>query len=132
MLVIGLPSVRLLKVISVFTSQLLPADREWRKYDDISCMLDEYIHGGIKAAAIYVHDYNTGEWIDARAAFFVQSSIHTPMGSGLVAFRDRASAEKFIEEFAPGATVMSFEQVVAMQAEKPAHRHEHEPTRRRP
>lgn len=108
-----------------FAAALLPVDGEWRKYDDIGCLLDDYIHGGIKAAAIYVHDYHTGEWVDAKVAFFVQSAIPTPMGSGLVAFRDRASAEKFMEEFAPGATVMNFEQVVAMQAEQPAHRHEH-------
>ncbi len=108
-----------------FAAVLLTLEGEWRKYDDIGCMLDDYVHGGIKATAIYVHDYNTEAWVDAKVAFFVQSDIPTPMGSGLAAFRDRASAERFAEEFARGVTVMSFEQVVAMQAEKPAHRHEH-------
>lgn len=104
-----------------FAAALLTVEGESRKYDDIGCLLDDYVHAGLKVGEIYVHDYNTNEWLNAKTAFFVQSDIHTPMASGLVAFGDRASAEKF----APGATVMSFEQMVAMQAERPAHSHEH-------
>lgn len=104
-----------------FAAALLTIEGESRKYDDIGCLLDDYTHSGVKAAGIYVHDYNTGAWLDARVAVFVQSDIHTPMASGLVAFSDRASAEKF----APGAAVIGFEEVVAMQATKPAHGHGH-------
>ena len=104
-----------------FAAALLTVEGESRKYDDIGCLLDDYTHSGIKAAGIYVHDYNTGAWLDAKAPNFLQIDMHTPMASGLVAFGDRAAAEAF----APGAAVMSFEQVVAMQAERPAHSHEH-------
>jgi len=41
-----------------------------------------------------VHDFKSGEWLDARSAFFVidKKIFSTPMGWGVAAFRDRAEA----------------------------------------
>ena len=47
-----------------------------------------------KEYAASVHDFKTGEWIDASTAFFVidKKIFSTPMGWGIAAFRDRAAA----------------------------------------
>ena len=47
-----------------------------------------------KDAALSVKDYTTGEWIDARKAFYVSSDkkFKTPMGWGIAAFKDKESA----------------------------------------
>lgn len=43
---------------------------------------------------VYVHDALSADWIDARAAVFLRSEdLHTPMGTGVAAYADRASAE---------------------------------------
>jgi nitrous oxide reductase accessory protein NosL len=41
-----------------------------------------------------VHDLPSGEWVDARAAFFVidKKAYETPMSWGVAAFRDRSAA----------------------------------------
>ena len=44
-------------------------------------------------AGLFVVDQITGEWIDAKTAFFVQAQkLPTPMSSGLAAFETEASA----------------------------------------
>jgi nitrous oxide reductase accessory protein NosL len=47
-----------------------------------------------KGYAAAVHDYTSGEWIDAGAAFFVidKKVYSSPMGWGIAAFRDREAA----------------------------------------
>ena len=43
-----------------------------------------------------VHDYNTGEAIAFETSFYVaDSGVETPAGYGIIAFKDKASAEKF-------------------------------------
>jgi len=46
-----------------------------------------------KDAAAAVHDFTSGEWIDAGAAFFVidKKVFSSPMGWGIAAFRDRGA-----------------------------------------
>jgi len=47
-------------------------------------------------AAIYVKDYESGRWVEGRsAAYLTGTKAATPMKYGILAFRDRASAEKF-------------------------------------
>jgi len=46
-----------------------------------------------------VYDHVTGEAVPAEKAFFAfKSSAWTPMGYGIVAFKDRGEAEKFAAE----------------------------------
>jgi len=62
-----------------------------RVFDDLRCLLRELPAEG---ARVWVKDYETSEWLDAEAAFFVRSeSIETPMGGGIVAFSTREAAE---------------------------------------
>jgi len=54
-----------------------------------------------------VKDYVTGEWLDAKKAYFVhaEKKFMTPMGWGIAAFKDKTSA-------AESGTVMDFNATV--------------------
>lgn len=82
-----------------FSSQYLLQDGEARKFDDLGCMLHYVSHGEPgevergDVKTYYVKDYSSGEWIDGRSAYYIWSeSINTPMGYGIIAFKDRDSA----------------------------------------
>jgi copper chaperone NosL len=71
------------------------ADEVWR-FDDIGCLLG---HAGPGLAtgqtAGYVHDAETHEWLDAKAATFVRSAqIRTPMGFGIAAYATPEAAAR--------------------------------------
>lgn len=71
-------------------------------FDDIGDML-AYMrkHSDLIPVGVWVHDYTSEEWIDAEGAYYVQSdAIQSPMGHGIVAFADKAAAEKFAVETA--------------------------------
>jgi len=65
-------------------------------FDDIGCLVAwaaKHAHPG--TTALFVVDYETGDWLDATKAYYVSSVIlDTPMSSGLAAFgtRERAAA----------------------------------------
>lgn len=68
---------------------------EARVFDDIGCMLQEWPRTGDGAtAAAWAMDVD-GTWIDAREATFVRGAIRTPMGGGIVAFRDPQAAAEY-------------------------------------
>lgn len=69
-----------------------------RVFDDIGCLLDALgpDPDGSRAAHIrfWFHDAGDGVWIDGTPAAFVTSpQIRTPMGGGILAFRERAAAQ---------------------------------------
>ena len=82
----------------VYAGAYRPDTADARVFDDLACLreaahkeegLDE---GNVK---VWVHDATTGEWIDARTAAFVSSkAIRTPMGGGVLAYRDAAEAAR--------------------------------------
>ena len=57
-------------------------------FDDIGDMIAyEREHKTLDVRKRFVHDHQTRQWLDADIAMFVQNErIHTPMGSGIVAF----------------------------------------------
>ena len=62
-----------------------------RVFDEIGCLLQELPSG----ARVFVHDFETSEWLEGEAAFYVRSdSIQTPMGGGIVAFSSREAASR--------------------------------------
>ncbi len=68
-------------------------------FDDISDMLANIAGGGQPADdMIWVHDYETEEWLDAPAAWYVSGQIATPMGGGIVAFAHEDEAQAFADE----------------------------------
>jgi copper chaperone NosL len=80
-----------------FAAEIITQNDEVLKFDDIACMLNYEKSSGekSKAAAIFVKDYETKNWVKAGEAFFVRSEkIKTPMSGGMIAFAQRERAEK--------------------------------------
>jgi copper chaperone NosL len=66
-----------------------------RMFDDIGCLMNAVGREGGSAGRYWFHDAAGGTWIEGGAAVFVASSgIRTPMGGGVIAYRDRAAAER--------------------------------------
>ena len=67
---------------------------EARVFDDIGC-LRAAARAETGPLTYWFHDAEDRAWIDGSAAVFVASpEIRTPMGGGLVAYRDRTAAER--------------------------------------
>lgn len=99
------------------SSALLVDDRGRRDYlfyDDIGCMLDSERDGSSpQVLERYVHDYNTRQWVRAEEATFVfahPKQLHTPMGSGMVAFATETNAKQSAAQL--NAMVLSFTDLV--------------------
>ncbi len=61
-----------------------------RLFDDVGGLI---IHGRdsgeMAAASVWVHDFESGEWIEAPSAHFVPTlGVTSPMGHGILAFSD--------------------------------------------
>ena len=65
-------------------------------FDDIGCLLDAFSREADKGSIrFWFHDVNTAEWVDGSRAVFIQSArLRTPMAGGVVAYSDRAAAER--------------------------------------
>ena len=95
-----------------FAASLAYEEREGRftslVFDDIGDLIG-YLqtHVDLIPAGTWVHDYDSEEWIDATAAFFVESSaIKSPMGHGIAAFGAEDAAHTFAAEV--GGTVLDW------------------------
>ena len=65
-----------------------------RVFDDIGCLRDA-ARAEAPGLRFWFHDADDRQWIEGAGAVFVSSSaIRTPMGGGLIAYRDPASAER--------------------------------------
>ena len=70
-----------------------------------------------KIKEIWVKDYYSLKWVDARQAFYVVGSdVHGPMGHEFIPFAGKAAAEAFMADH-HGRQVMSFTDVTAEQVE---------------
>lgn len=81
-----------------YSAQYILTDGSVKKFDDIGCMIDYIKHTDNELdmiAAVYVHDYNSNKWIDAKRALFLHSRlIITPMGHGIIAFSNDEDLKK--------------------------------------
>lgn len=72
------------------SAQYILSSGDVKKFDDIGCMIDHITQTNNeldKIPAIFVRDYLTNKWINAKETHFLQSSqITTPMGHGIIAF----------------------------------------------
>ncbi len=68
------------------------------KFDSIECMIAATLDGTVDPAEVkryWVKDWKTQEWVDARKAFFLQSSkLRSPMGLNITAFASRKDLEE--------------------------------------
>ena len=69
------------------------------KFDDIGGMLVFHMdHPELQVRAYFVHDFNTSIWLRGETAFYVRAMLpDAPMGDGIIAFADRATAENFAD-----------------------------------
>ena len=92
-----------------------------RVFDDIGCMLEAMRRAGLRAGGdtrLWFHDAGDREWIENGGAVFVRSSeIRTPMGGGIVAYRDAKRAEEAAARF-HGDVVPSIAELVAVKGEQ--------------
>ena len=73
-----------------FAAAYETAGGEPRVFDDIGCLLDAVRkEASADALRFWFHDALTGEWIRGDEAVFVRSDrVKTPMGGGILAYRD--------------------------------------------
>ena len=77
-----------------FASGMTFEDKDSLLYDDLGEMIVVIQTEDPHADYIWVHDYESKEWIDATDAWYVDSAqIMAPMGSGLAAFETKEAAE---------------------------------------
>lgn len=90
------------------TLQLMDPDtKRVYKFDDIGCMALWFNEENIAykdSVAIWITDAHTGEWINAREAFYTTSNI-TPMAFGFSAYESK----EFIKE---GEEVIAYNEVL--------------------
>lgn len=103
-----------------YTAAVLPAGEDgWILFDDNGEFLKYYqVHDG-SYAAMWVHDFNDESWVKAQDAWYLESRELTtsPMGWGVAAFKDEASARAAAETH--GGDVYSWEQVQAETWDRP-------------
>jgi copper chaperone NosL len=98
-----------------FASALQLQDGKYLKFDDTGEML-AYMQANpdTPVLAWFVHDYPSEAWIRGEQAFYVLSAaLETPMGTGIVAFKERSAAEAFAGE--QSGQVLTFEEIQTAQ-----------------
>ena len=79
-----------------FASEIITAQCEVFKFDDIGCLLTyRSRHHDQQVSATYLKDYDTKQWLRWENAVIVETDVTTPMGSGKVAFKDSVRAREF-------------------------------------
>jgi copper chaperone NosL len=80
-------------------------------FDDTGELVATVQTEGLNGRRIWVHDYQAQAWTDGTKAFYVAAAaVMTPMGTGVVAFKERAAADEFAATH--GATAMSWQEVL--------------------
>jgi len=105
----------LISDIRFAAAMLLSGENDFRKYDDIGCMLSEYVEERDKheVLAVIVHDYLSGKPIKAENAWFVVADVEklwTPMAYGVIALENYEEAVKQAEKY--DGEMMNWEELV--------------------
>ncbi len=81
-------------------------------FDDIGDMLEYERDAGPVVLRRYVHDHETGDWLNAERAVYVWSdALRTPMASGLAAFAGADAAQAAAEGL--GGETLSYPDLAA-------------------
>ncbi|MFO1443343.1 nitrous oxide reductase accessory protein NosL [Bacillus sp. Bva_UNVM-123] len=84
--------------MGVFTAQAIDSKGKHLFFDDSGCLLNYERETGEAFKKMWVRDYITKEWINAKEAVPVYGDIHTPMKYGFAFFETKDSAQTFISE----------------------------------
>jgi copper chaperone NosL len=81
------------------------------KYDDVGCLLRAMLESREEMPEAWVEDHDGGDLVPLLTAHLVRGVPgSTPMGSGIVAFRDQTAARAFVA--AGGGTPVALEELV--------------------
>jgi copper chaperone NosL len=99
----------MVEVNSKFASKIVQADKTLY-FCDIGDLFTYLKKNKQNVFKMEVKDYKTGEWIDARAAYYVhdENKFRTPMGWGIASFKDQKDAEEFgaVKDFDASAKML--------------------------
>ena len=99
-------------------AQIRHADEKIAVFDGVKDLLAYYFEpgrfGSYKAEQIkeiWVKDYYSLQWVDARQAFFVTGSdVHGPMGHEFIVLSTRKGAEAFLKDH-KGDRLLAFDEI---------------------
>ncbi|WLR54254.1 nitrous oxide reductase accessory protein NosL [Mesobacillus subterraneus] len=97
-----------------YATEVVTTDGEIYKFDDIGCM-EEFMEMETdlkeeSASKKYVRDVDSGEWIELDKAYYAyHKEFWTPMANGVISFKDRESAEKYVKEQGMGEVLLDYE-----------------------
>ena len=97
-----------------FAAQYVTKKGYTKKFDDIGCLAAELKTDGGEdiASGIYVADFASGGWIDARTAHYLKSAeIASPMGYGIAAFGSE-EALRSDPSYGPDAEIGEFDNIM--------------------
>ncbi len=97
-----------------------------KRFDDLGGLI---IHardaGELEDATVWVHDFETEDWVDAPDAYYVPTlAMTSPMGHGILAFADRARAMQFAHDV--GGEMLAWDKVVDLPVVEDLLGHHHE------
>jgi copper chaperone NosL len=83
-----------------FAAEVVGSDGSLDYFDDIGCMVLWTKERRVPDdSGLFVVDYQNGNWLDARDAYFVRSeALDTPMGFGIAAAQELEPADSLAEE----------------------------------
>lgn len=82
-------------------TEIVLKDGKTLVFDDIGCMVNKWIraNGTDDIEAAFVRSHHDKEWLDYEKAVYVfDPKITTAMGYGVIAFKDEAGAQNFIDK----------------------------------
>ena len=85
-----------------YAAELIDNDGQAFKFDEIGCMANfiKQRRNNSSVRVTFVMDFESREWLPAESAAYVRSAeFKTPMNGGIVAFRDKASAESAVAKY---------------------------------
>ncbi|HEY8447737.1 MAG TPA: nitrous oxide reductase accessory protein NosL [Thermomicrobiales bacterium] len=89
---------------------LVDKDGEASLFDDTGELIAQVQEEGLGERRVWVHDYESREWIDGTTAFYVVDDFMTPMGTGVVAVAERDAADRLANE--QGGRVMTWQEML--------------------
>lgn len=94
-----------------FATQIVLKDAKVLKFDDLGDLFVWKKRNGVEQiGARFVRDFNSKEWIALENATYVyDKTIRTPMAYGVVSFKEKSDAEKFVRERGTGKMLTSQE-----------------------
>jgi len=94
-----------------FAGEMRDRQGTLHKYDDVGCLVGAIVAAHAEVPEAWVEDHEDGGFVPLLAAHLVRAAdVQTPMGHGIVAFKDPAAARAFASPHA--GRVVAFEELL--------------------